>query len=196
MRLSPIFLGLLLLLGLASGAPAASKKAEALRQARGLIPVSPPRQFLAGNFLAEKMHPVFIYGTVKDFVASRKCATTWLVKKDTQKRASKTGEYALYLEEDCPHKVVYYVFMDQSNLPPRQWIEWRRRFHQSQTETGYGATKAKLEQALKKGYPVNGELRFLENNGELVSKSPEEYLRADLQFAPIYDLNKQKKIAK
>lgn len=195
-RLWPIFLGLLLLLGLSSGALAASKKAADLRQAQGLIPFSPPPKFLAGNFMAEEMNPVFIFGTVKDFVATRKCATTWLIEKDAKDRTDKDREYALYLEEDCPDKVVYYVFMDQSNLTPQQWIEWRRRFHKSKTDPEYGATKAKLEQALKDGWGIGGELRFLQKDGELMNKSPEEYLRADLRFTPIYDLKQQKKISK
>ncbi|MDD2902544.1 MAG: hypothetical protein PHU44_08915 [Syntrophales bacterium] len=196
MRPWPIVLGLLLLAGLSFGALAAGKKAADLRQAQGLTPFIPPAKFLAGNFVAEEMNPVFIFGTVKDFAASRKCATAWLIDNDAKERADKAREYTLYLEEDCPDKVVYYVFMDQSNLTPQQWIEWRRRFHKSKTDPQYGATKAKLEHALQDGYGVSGELRFLQKDGELMNKSPEEYLRADLQFVPIYDLNQQKKISK
>lgn len=197
MRPWAIFLGFLLLVGLSSGALAASKKAADLRQAQGLTPFTPPAKFLAGNFVAEEMNPVFIFGTVKDFVASRKCATTWLIDNDAKERADMVKEYTLYLEEDCPDKVVYYVFMDQSNLTPQQWFEWRRRFHgKSKTDPEYGATKAKMEHALKDGCGVGGELRFLEKDGELLNKSPEKYLRADLRFAPIYDLNQQKKISK
>lgn len=196
MRLWPIFLGFLLLAAPGSGALAASKKAADLRQAQGLTPFTPPPQFLAGNFVADEMNPGFIFGTVKDFASSRKCSITWLIDNDAKDRPDRAREYVLYLEEDCPEKVVYYVFMDQSNLTPQQWIEWRRRFHKSKTDPQYGAAKAKLEQALKDGCGVGGELRFLQKDGELMSKSPEEYLRVDLQFAPIYDLNNQKKISK
>jgi len=196
LRLGPVLLGFLLLVGPGSGALAASKKAADLRQAQGLTTCMPPAKFLAGNFVAEEMNPGFIFGTVKDFVASRKCATTWLVEKDTQERTDQEREYTLYLEEDCPDQVVYYVFMDQSNLTPQQWLEWRRRFHKSKADPQYGAAKAKLEQACKDGCGVSGELRFLQMDGELLGKSPEEYLRVDLRFAPIYDLNQQKKMTK
>lgn len=195
-RLGPVFLGLLLLWSSGSGALAASKKAAELRQSQGLIACTPPAKFLAGNFVADEMNAAFIFGTVKDFAASRKCPTTWLLEKDAQDRTDKAREYALYLEEDCPDKVVYYVFMDQSNLTPQQWIEWRRRFHKSKTDPQYSQAKAKLEQALKDGFVVSGELRFLQQDGDLMSKSPEAYLRVDLRFAPIYDLNQQKKMTK
>lgn len=106
------------------------------------------------------------------------------------------AEYTLYLEEDCPDQVVYYVFIDQSNLTPQQWIEWREKFHKSKTEPVYGPTKSKLDQACTAGCGVGAELRFIQRNGELLNKSPEEYLRGDLHFGPIYDLNRQQKIAK
>jgi hypothetical protein len=105
-------------------------------------------------------------------------------------------EYTLYLEEDCPDQVVYYVFVDQSGLTPQQWLEWRRQFHKSKADPVFGAAKSKLEQACKEGCEVSGELRFLQKDGDLMAKSPEEYLRVELKFAPIYDLNQQKKISK
>ncbi|MBI4642458.1 MAG: hypothetical protein HY743_01685 [Deltaproteobacteria bacterium] len=86
--------------------------------------------------------------------------------------------------------------MDQSSLTPQQWIEWRRQFHKSKTDPQFGAAKAKLEQACKEGCGVGGELRYVQKDGDILTKSPEEYLRVDLQFAPIYDLNQQKKISK
>lgn len=202
MRLVPVFLGFLLLVGHGSGALAASKKAAALRQANGLTAFTPPAKFLSGNFVANEMNPGFIFGTVKDFVASRKCSTTWLIEEGAKNRPASPGspeaaEYTLYLEEDCPDKIIYYVFVDQSSMSLQQWFGWRRHFHgRSKTDPEYAGAKAKLEQASKEGCAVSGELRFLEKDGELMRKSPEEYLRVDLQFAPIYDLNKQKKITK
>ena len=92
--------------------------------------------------------------------------------------------------------MVYYVFIDQSGLTPQQWIEWREKFHKSKAEPEFGEAKSKLEQACKEGCEVSAELRFIQKDGELVAKSPEEVLRVDLKFAPIYDLNQQKKIAK
>jgi hypothetical protein len=203
MRLFPIFLGFLLLVGNGNGAWAAIQKATALRQANGLTAFTPPEKFLAGNFVADEMNPGFIFGTVKTFVASRKCPTTWLIEEGAKTRLAGPGgpvtpaEYTVYLEEDCPDQVVYYVFIDQSGLTPQQWIEWREKFHgKSKTEPEYGSTKSKLDQACQEGCGVGAELRFIQKNGELVAKSPEEVLRGDLKFAPIYDLNRQKKISK
>ncbi len=56
-------------------------------------------------------------------------------------------------------------------------------------------TKSKLDTACTAGCGVGAELRFIQKDGELVAKSPEEVLRDDLQFAPIYDLNRQQKMA-
>jgi hypothetical protein len=201
LRLLPLILGVLLLAGHGSGAWAVSPKAADLRQANGLSTFTPPEKFLAGNFVAEEMNPAFIFGTVKDFVASRKGPTAWLIEEGAKNLPATPGkpeatEYTLFLEEDCPDKVVYYVFVDQSSLTPQQWLEWRRHFHKSKADPQFGGAKGKLEQACQEGCGVSGELRFLQVNGELLGKSPEEYLRSDLRFAPIYDLNQQKKIPK
>jgi len=202
MRLLPIFLGFLLLVGNGATALAASQKATALRQTNGLVAFTPTDKFLAGNFVADEMNPAFIFGTVKAFAASRQCPTAWLVEEGEKARLAAQGspdqpvEYTLYLEETCPDKVVYYVFIDQSRLTPQQWIEWREKFHKSKAEPEYGSTKSKLDQACTEGCGVGAELRFVQVNGDLMTKSPEAYLLQDLKFAPIYDLNQQKKISK
>jgi len=202
MRLLPIFLGFLLLVGHGATALAATAKATALRQANGLTAFTPPEKFLAGNFVADEMNPGFIFGAVKAFAASRKCPTTWLIESGDKNRPAGPGtpealaEYTLYLEEDCPDQVVYYVFIDQSGLTPQQWIEWRRKFHgQSKTDPEYAETKSKLDTACTAGCGVGAELRFIQKNGELAAKSPEEILQQDLKFAPIYDLNQGKKLS-
>ena len=202
MRLLPIFLGFLLLFGHGAAALAASAKATALRQANGLTAFTPPEKFLAGNFVADEMNPGVIFGAVKTFAASRKCPTTWLIETEDKNRPAGAGaqaplaEYTLYLEEDCPDQVVYYVFIDQSGFTPQQWYAWRDKFHgKTKTEPEYGPIKSKLEQACTAGCGVGAELRFIQKNGELVAKSPEAVLRQDLKFAPIYDLNQQKKIS-
>ena len=106
-----------------------------------------------------------------------------------------SAEYTLYLEEDCPDQVVYYVFIDQSGLTPQQWIEWREKFHMSKAGEQFDSAKSKLEQACTAGCGVGAELRFIQKNGELMAKSPEAVLRQDLKFAPIYDLNQGKKLS-
>ncbi len=99
------------------------------------------------------------------------------------------------MEEDCTDNVFYYVFVNQSGLTPQQWIDYRRQFHgKTKTEPEYGPTKARLEQACQEGCGVVVELRFIQKNGELLNRSPENYLLEDLKFTPIYDLNQQKKV--
>jgi hypothetical protein len=201
MRLLPICLGFLLVLGQGAGAGAASPKAAALRQANSLVATTPSQKFLEANFVAEEMNPGVIFGAVKSFVASRKCPTAWLMETGAKRPLTAPGgqgmppESTLYLEEDCPDKVVYYVFVDQSKLSPQQWIEWRQKFHKSKTEPEYGSTKSKLDKACQAGCGVGAELRFIQVNGELMAKSPEEFLRQDLKFAPIYDLNRGQKLS-
>jgi hypothetical protein len=202
-RLLPVFLGVLLAVTNSSGALAASAKAMAQRQAQGLTVFSPPEGFLSANFVADEMNPAFIFGPVKAFAASRKCPTTWLIEEGSQNRLAGQGstgtpqEYTIYLEEDCPDWVVYYVFIDQSGLTPQQWFEWREKFH-GKTKTGpeYSEAKSRLDTACTAGCGVGAELRFIQKDGELVAKSPEEILRDELHFAPIYDLNRQQKMTK
>jgi hypothetical protein len=201
-RLLSVFLGVLLSVGNSSVALAASAKAMAQRQAQGLIAFNPPEKFLSGNFVADEMNPAVIFGPVKDFAGSRNCPTTWLIDSGDKNLPpgpggpDKLAEYTLYLEEDCPDKVVYYVFIDQSGLTPQQWIEWREKFHKTKTQPEYGPTKSKLDQACTEGCGVGAELRFIQKDGELLTQSPEAFLRQELKFAPIYDLNQQKKLSR
>ncbi len=202
MRLLPVVLGFLLLLGNCTAAWAASAKAMALRQASGLTAFTPPEKFLAGNFVADEMNPDFIFGTVQAFAAGRKCPTTWLIEDRDKNRPTGPGspealaEYTIYLEEDCPDKVVYYLFIDQSSLTPQQWIEWREKFYKSKTGEQFDVAKSKLEQACTAGCGVGAELRFIQKDGELLTRSPEKILRDDLKVAPIYDLNRQQTISR
>jgi hypothetical protein len=205
-RLVPMLLGFLLIIGVmlgaGSGSWAASAKAMTLRQANGLTQFTPPEKFLAGNFVADEMNPNVIFGPVKAFAGSRKCPTAWLIdagQKDRLAKPSGTGapvEYTLYLEEDCPDKVVYYVFIDQSGLTPQQWIDWRQQFYKSKTGEQFDTAKSKLDKACTAGCGVGAELRFIQENGDLVAKSPEAILRGDLHYPAIYDLNRQQKIGK
>jgi hypothetical protein len=197
-RTKPIFLAFFLVLGLCLPVQAVSEKAAALRQANGLTEFTPPEKFLAGNFVADEMNPAFVFGTVQAFNKSRQCPTAWLLETQPAKQGSqeKDREYTLYLEEDCPDKVIYYVFLDQSGLTPEQWYEWRKKTHHvSKVKEEYGVAQSKLEQACQAGCGFTAELRFIQKNGELVTKSPETVLREELKFAPLYDLNLQKKLS-
>ncbi|MHB9072356.1 MAG: hypothetical protein ACYC6G_02405 [Desulfobaccales bacterium] len=198
-RLVSILLGFLLVVGAVSEGLAASAKAMTMRQANGLTGFTPPQKFLAGNFVADEMNPTVIFGPVQAFAASRKCPTAWLIEAGDKNRLGSKDmptEYTLYLEEDCPDQVVYYVFIDQSALTPQQWIEWREKFHKSKAGEQFATAKSKLDQACIAGCGVGAELRFIQKNGDLMDKSPEAVLLGDLKYVPIYDLNRQQKIAK
>ena len=197
-----MLLGVSIVLALCGATWAASEQAMKLRGKSGLSEYSPPETFLSGNFVADEVEPGFIFGKVKDFVKSRSCPTTWLIEEGERKRIearehqSGPVEYTLYLEEDCPGKVAYYVFVDRSQANAAQWMEWRQQFHKSKAEPQYGAVKAGLEQAAQNGFPVDGELRFIEIEGDLLVKKPEDILTGELKFQPIYDLKQGKPLAR
>jgi hypothetical protein len=176
---------------------AASRDALKLRALYGLGEFTPPEVFLNGNFVADELEPQYVFGKVKDFEKSRSCPASWLIEDNERNRIKarqdqpEALEYTLYLEEDCPGKVAYYVFIDRSLAKSTKWLDWRRNFHKSKTEEQFSAVSAVLEQAARGGFPVDAELRFIEIGGELVSKRPEDFLKSDLKIKPIYDLKKQ-----
>ncbi|HYA41577.1 MAG TPA: hypothetical protein VEF34_09755 [Syntrophobacteraceae bacterium] len=190
----PVICALLVSFGLAW---AASDEASKLRALHGLSEFTPPEVFLNGNFVADEIEPQYVFGKVKDFWKSRSCPSNWLIEDNERNRIKEaqdqTGafEYTLYLEEDCPGTVSYYVFVDRSRAKSAQWMEWRRNFHRSKTEEQYCAVSAVLEQAARDGFPVDAELRFIEISGDLISKRPEAFLKANLKISPIYDLRQK-----
>ena len=196
--LGPILVGVSLLVVLSGVTWAASEQAMELRGKNTLSEYSPPEAFLSGNFVGEEIEPRYIFGKVKDFVRTRTCPTAWLIEESERKRIEsrqpQSGpiEYTLYLEEDCPGRIVYYLFVDRSQAGAAEWMEWRRQFHKRKTDPQYGAAKASLDRAAQNGFPVDGELRFLEVEGILVLKKPEEVLLGELRFPPIYDLKEGK----
>ena len=180
----------------------ASDGALKLRALNDLTEFAPPEAFLNGNFVADEIEPHYVFGKVKDFLKSRSCPTQWLIEKSERDRIknqdNRSGpmEYTFYLEEDCPGKVMYYVFVDRAGDQSAQWMQWRRMFHKSTAEPQYGAAGALLEQAARRGFPVDGELRFIEIGGDLISKKPEDFLTGDLKISPIFDLRQGKAVAK
>jgi hypothetical protein len=176
---------------------AASDQALKLRASHGLAEFSPPEVFLNGNFVADETEPQYVFGKVKDFWKSRSCGSSWLIEDNEISRIKELQdqpgafEYTIYLEEDCPGKVAYYVFVDRSHAKSSQWMEWRKNFHKSKTEERYAAISAVLEQADHDGFPVDAELRFIEIGGDLISKKPEAFLTDDLKVKPIHDLRQK-----
>ena len=201
-RFGSVLLGILMIVGLSALTWAASEEAAKLRNKNALSEYSPPETFLSGNFVADEVEPAYIFGKVKDFVKSRSCTTAWLIEEGERKRVAawdkQSGpiEYTLYLEEDCPGKVAFYVFVDRSQADVAQWMQWRQQFHKSKAEPQYGVAKVGFEQAAANGFPVDAELRFLEINGDLSLKKPEDVLVGELKFQPIYDLKQGKAITK
>lgn len=173
---------------------AASDRAVQLRDRNALSEYLPPESFLAGNYVADDVDPTLIFGKVKDLVKTCSCPTTWLIDKEETKRREAADqqpgplEYTLYLEEDCPQRVTYFVFVDRSQSVGAHWLDWRKQFHKNKAELQYGAAKASLDKAAEQGYTVQAELRFVEIDGELVLKKPEDILAVHLEMRPIYDL--------
>jgi len=201
-RFCSMLLGFTMVLALFTTTWAASEQATKLRSDNNLSAYSPPETFILGNFVADEIEPTYIFGKVGDFVKTRSCPTAWLIEGGEKKRIdsptiqSGPVEYTLYLEEDCPGKVTYYVFVDRSRANVAQWVQWRQQFHKNKTEQQYGAAKTSLEQAAQNGFPVEAELRFMEINGDLSMKKPEEVMIGELKFQPIYDLKQGKAVAR
>jgi len=189
------------ILAFSGAAAAASEQALQLRTQNGLSGFTPPEGFLAGNFLADETDPAYIFGKVGDFAQSLSCPANWLIedaeRKRIEARAQLTGpaEYSIYLEADCPGRIIYYVFVDRS-YDSAQWLEWRRQFHKNKAEPHYKQAKAGLEQSAQNGFTVEAELRFIALNGELLLKRPEAVLTGELKFQPIYDLKKNQALVK
>ena len=196
-----MLLGAALVLAICGAAWAASDQAMKLRGENGLSEFAPPEAFLAGNFLADETDPAFIFGKVRDFAKSLACPVTWLIEEGERKRIETRGqssdpiEYSIYLETDCPGKVTYYIFVDRS-INSAQWLEWRRQFHKTKAEPHYREAKTSLDQAAQNGFAVDGELRFVALNGDLLLKRPEDILTGELKFQPIYDLKKNQALSK
>lgn len=179
---------------------ATSDQAMKLRSEAGLVPFTPSETFLSANFIADEVDPAFIFRSVGDFKKTLSCPATWLIEEGEQARlaAHKTEsgpfEYSLILEVDCGTTVSHYVFIDRS-LASAQWLEWRKQFHKSKAEPQYGQAKAGLEQAVASGVPVAAEFRFIEVNGELQLKKPEDVLLGELKVKPVYDLRQGKALS-
>ena len=204
-RFFPAYAALMLVFGLLLGpgpATAQSPQAAKLRQSLGLIPYVPPKAFLDGFFIADEGRPAYLFGPVGEFAASRACKTSWLIEDSEKERLDKRDpanpvfEYTLYLEQDCPDGLTDFVFLDQSAMNPKQWIEWRRQFHKNKAEPEYADAVKRLEKAIADGFPVAGELRFVLRNGDLDATPPQELLATATACPPRYDCSKGEPVAR
>ncbi|MBF0480484.1 MAG: hypothetical protein HQK81_00645 [Desulfovibrionaceae bacterium] len=183
-------------------ANAASQSVRELRAKDGLAEFTAPQTFLEGNFVADEVEPRYVFGAVKDFAASRSCPVAWLIEAaektriDAANGAAGSLEYSLILEEDCPGKVIHYVFIDRSRADTAQWLDWRRQFHKNKTDGQYTQAKDSLEKAGQSGFPVSSELRFIDAGGDLQLQKPEDFLIREKKMVPLYDLSQGKALAK
>ena len=199
-RIGLIFLGLLVLTSYGLPVGAASQKAVALRQANGLTEFKPPEKFLAGNFVADEMNPAFIFGPVQAFAKSRQCPTAWLHRDPSGKQSSpeKYGEYTVYLEEDGPDKVVVLRLRGPERPDSAAMVRMAAKIPHEQ---GSGPVRRgpdrNWNRPARRAAVLRRNCDLLQKNGELLTaKSPEAVLRDDLKFAPLYDLNLQKKLSR
>ena len=198
------FLSILFLMVLASMAVAGSARGADVKKFRaenGLVEFSAPDSFLDGYFVADEADPKYIFGPIRAFVKALGCPATWVIEESEKNRIEGLGkdagyEYTLRLETDCPKGVAYYVFVAGSSADAKGWLEWRKKFHKSKADTEYKDAREKLEHAAASGFAITGELRFIEKDGELVTKSPEEVILNDLKLSPVYDLNGRKPVGK
>ena len=87
-RFGAMILGCLMALALFAPASGASEQGAQLRAKNALSEYTPPETLLSGNFVADEVEPVHIFGKVKDFVKARSCSTTWLIEEGEKKRVA------------------------------------------------------------------------------------------------------------
>ena len=186
---------MLMLAVLTMGFPAdAAGPDRTYRQENGLQIFEPPAWFLEGYFIAREKMPVYIFGTVRDFVAVLGGATTWLIEDLELKRLEKAGEnrktaeYSLFVEVVLPERTQYWVFVVLPYESSMAWFDARRAFHGSKAQDYYGKTQLELETALKQGLKINAELRFLIEQGNVSLQVPEEVIMNRYHFQPVFDL--------
>ncbi|MBF0530220.1 MAG: hypothetical protein HQK55_13300 [Deltaproteobacteria bacterium] len=199
-RFTTVGLIILLIIGTCSLSSAAGDQALASRKTLGLNEFAVPGYFLDGFFMANELNPKYFFGPVKDLVKACGCPTTWLIDDaerqrigDVEKRTDPL-EFSVYLEADCPDRLIYYGFVVQHQLDPEQWLKWRWKFHKSKAEPEYGQTRDRLKKAAQDGINPAGELRSIEINGNLDMRNPEDAIMKDLKLRPVYDLEKGQKI--
>ena len=185
----------IMLASLVITAPVVSAESyRTFRQKNGLQAYSPPTWFLEGHFLAREKNPNFVFGPVRDFVQALGGKATWLIEDlelNRLERAAKEGktpEYSLYLEIATPEEMQYWVFVVMPHETAQAWFDARRAFHGGKARAYYGKTRDELENALKQGFKVKAELRFLIEKGETSLKASADIITSRYKFGPVFDL--------
>ncbi len=192
---------LISLMVLAASLPAgAMETARDFRQQNGLQAYEPPDWFLKGHFIAREKKPVYVFGTVKDFVRSLGSSPSWLIEDLELERLTKASaagkkvEYTLYLETVSPAGLQYWIFVVMPHDNAQAWFDARRAFHGSKAHDYYGRTREELENALRQGLDIKAELRFLIENGEVSLQAPEDLIRSRHRFQPVFDLHSGRRL--
>jgi hypothetical protein len=164
------------------------------RQKNGLQAYSPPAWFSEGHFLAREKNPNYVFGPVRDFVQALGGKATWLIEDlelnrlEQAVKEGKTPEYSLYLEAVTPDKTQYWVFVVMPHETAQEWFDARRAFHGGKAQAYYGKTREELEYALRQGFKVKAELRFLIEKGETSLEAPADIITRRYKFGPVFDL--------
>ena len=172
----------------------AAETGRMFRQQNGLLVFTPPTWFLEGHFLAREKNPNYVFGTVRSFVQALGGRATWLIEdleSNRLERAAKEGktpEYSLYLEIATPEETQYWVFVVMPHETAQAWFDARRAFHGGKARAYYGKTRDELENALKQGFKVKAELRFLIEKGETSLKASADIITSRYKFGPVFDL--------
>jgi len=165
------------------------------RQENGLLTYTPPAWFLQGYFIAREKNPAYVFGPVQDFVQAVGGKTTWLVEDEELKRVEQASidgenpEYSLFLEVVSPETTEYWVFVVLPHENAQAWFDARRAYHGRKADDYYGKTRSELETALRQGFIVKAELRFLIEKGDTCLQAPEGLIMSRYKFQPVFDLS-------
>jgi hypothetical protein len=170
------------------------ESAQKFRQQNGLITYAPPPWFLQGYFIAREKNPAYLFGPVQDFLQVVGGKTTWLIEDEEVKRIEQAytkgdnPEYSLFLEVVFPETTEYWVFVVLPHESGQAWFDARRAYHGRKAEDYYGKTRSELDTALRQGFKVKAELRFLIEKGDTCLQAPEGLIMSRYKFQPVYDL--------
>ena len=170
------------------------ESARAFRQQNKLLPYAPPSWFLQGYFIARERNPAYVFGPVQDFLRAVGGNTTWLIEDVELKRVEQAStqrdypEYSLFLEVVLPETTEYWIFVVLPHESAQAWFDARRAYHGRKARDYYGKTQGELETALRQGFKIKAELRFLIEKGDTCLQAPEELIMSRYKLRPVFDL--------